>query len=121
MERRDNGFTLIEVMAVVAILGIVAIPLLSLFTSAWQSTHAARRHMMAVYVGQTIMEEVVATRPEHRPGLATVGRVAHGHGFTYERTVSPLGSRLLQVTVVVYWLDDDVEKSYRVVTKLAGP
>jgi type II secretion system protein I len=120
MRHQKNGFTLLEVLAVLAILGLIVIPLLSMFTSGLQSTHSARRRMMAAYVAQRVMEEAVAARPEQRPGLSSTGQSEHG--FTYDRTVTPAGiGRLLRITVVVRWLEGETEKTYRVVTMLAGP
>jgi len=120
MRRQENGFTLIEVLAVVVIIGLIVAPLLSLFTSGLQHTHSARRRKLAAYVAQMAMEEVVAARPPERPGLSTTGQAEPG--FTYHRAVVPAGIEgLLQVTVVVNWLEGERVRSYRVVTMLAGP
>lgn len=120
MKQREAGFTLVEVLATVVILGLVVIPLLSMFMSGLQSTHSARRRMLAAYLAQVVMEEVVAAPPDQRPGLAASGQAEPG--FTYHRTIAPAGiGRLLQVTVEVNWLEGEREKSYRVVTILAGP
>ncbi len=55
-ERRDSGFTLVEVLIAVAILAIVSIPILQSFVSVAQVNGKSRRRLSATTVAENMME-----------------------------------------------------------------
>ena len=60
--RNENGFTLIEILVSVAILGIGLCMLLELFSGGLRSARVSEEYTKAVCYGRGKMEEMLATR-----------------------------------------------------------
>jgi len=59
-KKSRGGFTLIEVMAALAILGFVIIPVIGLFSSSGQINYKADRDIVALTVARDIMDRIKA-------------------------------------------------------------
>lgn len=58
--RKQAGFTLIEVLVALAVLGIVIPPVLGLFTAASHRSHNSKRNTIAMTVARDIMDRIKA-------------------------------------------------------------
>jgi type IV pilus modification protein PilV len=58
--RKQAGFTLIEVLVALAVLGIVILPVLGLFTAASHSNHKSKRSTIALTLAMDIMDRIKA-------------------------------------------------------------
>ena len=58
--RKQAGFTLIEVLVALAVLGIVIPPVLGLFTAASHRSHNSKRNTIALTVARDIMDRIKA-------------------------------------------------------------
>ena len=117
--RQQSGFTLVETIVVVAIIGIVVLPILSLFSAGLSNIRDSRLLLIASYVAQEKVEEVLAALPSQRASMSGAGQGSDTR-FAYTRTVSDYGGGLLRVTVLVTWQEPRGERSYKVVTLVAA-
>jgi len=120
-EDSAQGFSLIEVLAAVAILALVALPLLGMFTAAMQSGHAAQLQTLATLHAQQLMEEAMSIAPTARgvlpstvSGAINFGTVANF--FTFTRVLEADTVGLVRITITITWTEARGQRSYRVVT-----
>ena len=121
VEDKAQGFSLIEVLAAVAILALVALPLLGMFTAAMQSGHAAQLQTLATLHAQEQMEKTIAEGPA---GWGTLPRTTRGHVlcgsvanfFSFTTEVSADNTGLVRITIIINWTEARGPRSYRVVT-----
>jgi len=121
VEDKARGFSLIEVLAAVAILALVALPLLGMFTAAMQSGHAAQLHTLATLHAQHLMEETIAAWPPgsgegYGGGTRPFGTAAEFFSFTWvlDRPIDLQPMR--RITITITWNEARGPRSYRVVT-----
>lgn len=119
---RGAGFTLIETVVVIGMLGIVVVPLLSMFSLGLTSSYDATKLTMASFLAQEKVEEVLAAAPASRLSLhlPSVTPITGDSRFTYTRQVVVYAVGLLQVTVEIYWQESGRNRSYKVVTLVAS-
>ncbi|MDP3058218.1 MAG: type II secretion system protein [bacterium] len=110
----SKGFTLIEVLITIALLGIILAPLLGLFMVGLSNSNNNQNMSEASYIAQSKLEEVVAADATARLGMST-GVLSYNSIFTFQRQVVNHPSGLLQVTVTVFWTDKAVARQYRMV------
>ncbi len=113
IETEQNGFTLVEIVVTIAILGISLPPLLNAFTSGARGQALAENRTTALYLLKYKMGEVEA---EGFPEVRTEeGEFDGNDQYTWSITVVDIDSEelegLRQVTVSVFWQYRQKEKS----------
>lgn len=138
LRRCSDGYTFIELLLAITILGIVVVPFLGLFTGSFSAITLAGRQSCAVNLCREKMENIKAggyaavydyyiekgASPLHEENLAA------GEGFWRITEVnvisgSVLGNNLpeidlLQINITVYWLFRDQEYSETLESYLAN-
>jgi len=114
LQGAQGGFSLIEVLAAVAILALVALPLLGMFTAAMQAGHAAQLQSIAILHAQQLMEEAVVGTTNPLSGTIPFGSISNF--FSYSRSIDVDSTGLRRITIIVSWTEARGPRSYRVVT-----
>ncbi|MCK5450819.1 MAG: type II secretion system protein [Candidatus Omnitrophica bacterium] len=130
--RANKGFTLIEILASIAIISLGLVPILNILPEGMESMRKVERLTFDVFLAQYKIEEIrsqiLGTDPSY--GFAKAGGYGGSGTFTgysnYKYTVTDdngIGIKELSVTV---WFDDDGdgvldsgEESIRLDTKVA--
>jgi len=115
--RRSNGFTLLEVMVAVAILGFVLVSLLGLANRSEQDVMLAERITTATLLAKRKMTEALTKKP-----LA----VAEDEGefeeedfkdYTWKKIISPTPiAKLMEVRVAVLWKEGERQEMVELVS-----
>jgi prepilin-type N-terminal cleavage/methylation domain-containing protein len=112
--RRRNGFTLVEVLVSVAMLGILVLPLMGIFTQSLRSVHAGRAQVTAAFHAQRLMDDFVLA---DAAGRVPLGRTAIDGTFSFERTVrTHPATGLTEVVITVFWQQGAIARTLRVVS-----
>ncbi|MBQ1688711.1 MAG: type II secretion system protein [Lachnospiraceae bacterium] len=83
--KRTKGFTLMEVMVSIAIVGILFLPMLSFFSHAVKINVASKNMQRANAVGQSVIEEV--KQYKNLAAMESAGYTLNGDGtYTYTKT-----------------------------------
>jgi len=81
--KNENGVTLIELLAAVAIIGIVLVPMLTLLTGAFSRTIVQGKESQINYYAQEVIEEArVTTYPDGLFGVKFYGTCMEASGCT---------------------------------------
>ncbi len=130
------GYTLIELLVAVAILGLVAAPIFTLFNSGFSSIAVAGRQSAAINLCREKMETVKAGDfdqlydfyisnagsphvEDNIPGAPLFRRVTEVDVVNPANGSLPPGAEVLSVTVSVYWTSGSGEKSESLESRLA--
>src|SRR3989338_498790 len=110
----DKGFSLIEVLVAITILGITLGIIMPLFSGAMRSVRASEEYSQAILLAKKGMEDIHLGTEEG----------SFGNGYTWKRTISPfeiseeeeylnenLPFNLYDVEVKVEWMSASVEKA----------
>ncbi|MBZ4652740.1 MAG: hypothetical protein JG781_77 [Peptococcaceae bacterium] len=117
--RNQQGFTLLEIVVSIVILGIALVPMLGMFSTAHFSLKHGNSSTEAVGLAQEIMEDL---KLQHLKGIgldSSPRQAIAGHpDYSYEVHVNSAGSRLKQVKVTVYYNLAGQERSISLLTKM---
>lgn len=123
----EDGFTLVEVLLALAIIGIVVVPLTALFVENAGSGAEAYSYLRAAYLAQARIEELRAlpfSGVVSEPAVAIPGAPGYLRqvAVTEQRTPMEIAlglpARLKQVTVTVTW--DGGRKNVSLSTLVSG-
>ena len=116
LKRKDAGFTLLEVMVALAVIGVALVAVLRSLAMSVNASNESRNISVATFLAKGLMAEI-----ENRgfPDLEeTSGDFKEEYpGFRWERNVSDTGMEdLVKVTARVIWQDGAHEKKVELVT-----
>lgn len=114
---RQGGFTLVEVLVSIAVLGVVVLPLMGIFTQSLRSVQAGRTQVTAAFHAQRLMDDFVLA---DAAGRTTLPRTTIDGTFSFERAVrTHPATGLTEVVIIVYWQQGAIPRTLRVVSLLA--
>jgi general secretion pathway protein I len=87
IERRDAGFTIIEVLVALALVAVVIVAIGSLMATNVRGVRAFERHVALMQATRTAMTTVIPPRGELQPGSSS----GQSEGYRWSIDVSPLG------------------------------
>ena len=108
-----NGFTFIEVMISVLILGIVLIPLLDIFAQSNLNSVDAQKSTTALYLTQSKLEQYINTTFSDIKSVnkqAYPNKPGYDYAVSVNETVNAKGYQGKTITVIVYYQVGSVEK-----------
>lgn len=117
----DEGFTLLEVLVALAVLGLSLTVLLAVFTQALDWTHAAQRQLAAIDIAKSLLlqaEVIPASRLADNSGTTA-------SGFEWRVRIQPYGSRsdnstwptaVARVSTTVSWKENGRERALSLAT-----
>jgi|WetSurMetagenome_2_1015567.scaffolds.fasta_scaffold07411_2 general secretion pathway protein I len=121
MEKKpaDKGFTLMEIMVAVAILGIALTVIMELFAGGLRLGKKSQEYSRAVFYGRQLLEELCLKK--EFPGLVEEG-IFTGSEYRWRYEVAPVflvdndkekkfPLNIFKITVFVFWLSGDKEKN----------
>jgi len=116
---REKGFTLLEVMVAVFILGVGLLAIMHLFPIGLRASKVSQDTTLASFLAQAKMEELkntVWSSIVNEPKSEISGTI-----FSQEVTVNELETDLLKrITVAVFWTEYEAERSVKLVTLLTN-
>jgi type II secretion system protein I len=120
VRRQDSGFTLIEILVSLAIMGLVLPIVLMAFTNGARSRAVAANRTTAAYLLRDKITEMEAT------GVPEVGDDAGefeaGTTYTWQTSVATTDIEgLYDVTVAILWTERGEERSFSIRLYMADP
>lgn len=113
----QRGFTLVEVLVAVAVLGVVVLPLMGVFTMSLRSTHAGKSQVSAAFHAQALMDAFILAEPAER---VSIPKTVIDSKYSYERQVKThAATGLTEVTIIVYWTEGQIDRNLKVVSLFA--
>jgi general secretion pathway protein I len=86
-ERRDAGFTIIEVLVALAVVAVVIVAVGSLMSTSVRGVRAFERHVALMQATRAAMTTAIPQRRELQPGRSS----GQSDGYRWSIDVSPLG------------------------------
>lgn len=120
VRRQDDGFTLIEILVSLAIMGLVLPIILMAFTNGARSRAISANRTTAAYLLRDRITEMEAT------GVPEIGDDAGefeaGSIYTWQSSVASTDIEgLFDVTVTILWQERGEERSFSIRTYMADP
>jgi len=112
---KNDGFTLVEVLAALIILVVVAVPMAMMFYQGSLSADITGKKTTALYLAHQKLEGIIATGTT----AEEQGEFSGAPGYTYEVSVTPDGKMAL-VTVTVFYSVSGKQREVSLSTLLPG-
>ena len=110
-----EGFTLIEVLVAISLIGMVFVVVMQLFSANLRSLSVSESHVNAAAHAEAIMRNII--EDEDFPNAALSGTTEDGYRYEaaiekgYEERTQSLNVDLFQVRVTIYWNDGARQRS----------
>jgi len=101
-DRREAGFTIIEVLVALALVAVVIISIGSLMATNMRGVRSFEQHVTLVQVARTVMASSIPPRAELRSGSSS-GQI---DGYRWTVDVSPLGGEWAADGADVMWMPE---------------
>ena len=114
-QNKSAGFTLLEVLVALSLLGIAVISVMQLFSANLKSISASEDHVSGALAAQSKMREVLSE--EELSERSWNGITDNGYRFevsilkSLPERVEELQVRMVEITVTVYWSQGTRERS----------
>jgi len=119
MKRR--GFTLLEMMLVIILLGVGIFPLMQLFSSSVVQSSGTTKNNLAIHLAQQKIEQIKNISFSAIESTSeAVGSIQGYVDFSREAVVSEVSPNLKDITVTVYWGSGASSGSFSVRTYIAN-
>ena len=109
------GFTLLEIMVAMSLIGIVLVVVMQLFSANLRSLSVSESHVNAAAHAEAIMRNIL--EDEGFPNTIRSGTTEDGYRYdaaitkAYEERTQALNVDLFQVRVTIYWNDGARQRS----------
>ena len=101
-ERRDAGFTIIEVLVALALVAVVIVAIGSLMATNVRGVRSFEQHVALLQAARTVMTTGIAPRAELRSGSSS-GQI---DGYRWTIDVAPLGGEWAVDNADVPWMPE---------------
>ena len=104
--KNENGFTLIEVLFTIIIVGILSTSILSLFTNSSIRQQKASRELIAIHFAQAGIEQILHDSNDKGFDYIIIENYPTQHHKNVERSISihTINNNLKQIIVKVAWM-----------------
>jgi prepilin-type N-terminal cleavage/methylation domain-containing protein len=109
------GFTLLEILVAISLIGIVLVVVMQLFSANLRSLSISESHVNATAHAEAIMRNIL--EDEEFPNTILSGTTEDGYRYDatiakgYEERIQALNIDLYQVKVTIYWNDGTRQRS----------
>ena len=113
--KTEKGFTLLEIMVALSLIGIVLVVVLQLFSANLRSLSSSESYVNAAAHAEAIIRNIL--EDEEFPNTTLSGTTEDGYRYEatiakeYEERVQALNVDLYQVKVIIHWSDGLRERS----------
>jgi prepilin-type N-terminal cleavage/methylation domain-containing protein len=122
IKHNEQGFSLVELMIAVTILGLILIPMLSMFDFGLKSQLKGEVDLVALSLGQSRLEALLAEYYQNDYKLldpqTTSETVELGHKYTITSTAAVPSGRLQQLTVNISYVVFGQSKNIQLITRV---
>jgi general secretion pathway protein I len=101
-DRREAGFTIIEVLGALALVAVAIVSIGSLMATNMRGVRSVEQHVTLTQVARAVMTASIPPRAELRPGTSS-GRI---DGYRWTIDVSPLGGEWAADGADVTWMPE---------------
>ena len=122
MPRNEKGFTLLEILAAMAILAVAILTLIQMFSGSINQAAQAERYLNGVYLAQQKFSQLEMANFKSD---ITEGEFENQEGYRWQLEILPYESplnneeariQIEKVSLRVYWEDRDQEKEVQLVS-----
>ena len=104
-DRRDAGFTMIEVLIALAIVAVAVVAIGSVMSTNSRGVQSLERHVALIQTAQTVLATAIPARKDLAPGTLT-GDV---HDFRWQVDIGPVGGGWATDDADVGWIPELVK------------
>ncbi len=119
-----RALSLVEVLLAVAVLGVMTVPLVGLFTLGSRASTSGDREVVAAFLAHEVLEKLrveseawAAKSDREVPPLRASAKAPEG--YTYQIETKPLGDGLLELAVAVRWTEGKTPREVKLATALS--